>query len=118
MFENKVATTTLNILHLINWPHLCGNDPWAKIFQFTATHKASKKFLMGQASKRSLTWSTNERIGWKRTRLCKGKAPMKNEACNLREKKEERKKKNTFYLDKLSKYKNTSSSDTTEESFP
>ena len=48
---------------------------------------------MGQASQRSLTLSTSGRLGLKRTRLYKGKALVKNGACNLREKKKKKKKR-------------------------
>ena len=75
---------------------------------------------MGQASKRSPTLSTSGRLGLKRTGPYKGKAPMKNGACNQRERerKKRKKEKKHLVLDNLSKYKNTSSSDTIEESFP
>ena len=52
---------------------------------------------MGQASQRSLTLSTSGRLGLKRTRLYKGKALVKNGACNMREKKKKKKEKNTLY---------------------
>ena len=65
IYEKNPVTTILYILHLTNWPHLCGNDASTVILSLTATHKGSKRALMGQASRRSLIQSINERPGLK-----------------------------------------------------
>ena len=62
------------------------------ISQFTAIHKASKRFLMGQAFKGSLAWSTSGRLGLRMEGLYKRKASVKNMACNQRGKKKKKKK--------------------------
>ena len=62
IFEKKVATTTLKVLHLTNWLYLCGNDAWIVILSLTATHKGSRRALIGQASRRSLIQSTDGRL--------------------------------------------------------
>ena len=43
---------------------------------------------MGQASKRSPTWSTSGRLGLKRIILYKEMTPVKNGVCNLKRKEE------------------------------
>ena len=73
---------------------------------------------MGQASKILPTWSISGRLRLKRIKLYKEKAPVRNGACNEREKKKRKREKNTLYWNNLIKYKNTSFLDTTEESFP
>ena len=91
MSEKKVATITLNVLYLIPWSHLCGNDVRTEIFSFTATPKTSWRVLMGQASKRLLTRSTSGMLGWRLEGLYKIVAIVKKGGRNLRRKKRKKK---------------------------
>ena len=41
--RKKAATTTLNALYLMNWPHLWRNNTWTVATQLTATNKVSRR---------------------------------------------------------------------------
>ena len=62
--DKKDVITALNILHLTNWPHLCGSDAWTVVFNLTVTHRGFRNVMMVQASKRSPNWSTSGRLRW------------------------------------------------------
>ena len=49
--QGKSATTTLNALQLLFWPHLCGEDPWTVLSWLPQLTESQKGCLMEQVLK-------------------------------------------------------------------